>query len=135
MNELYRVERLWWVVADSAADAIEATIGTPHVQVHAARVAAPGAVDPRLYDEPTEPIRPYSSAPDDDAAPEPKWRVGNHQQRNIYRDGEYVGVMFSAETAAAIVQTMNRPPGRPDHLHRGPFVFGFVDEPCGCSDE
>lgn len=35
------------------------------------------------------------------------YRVGNHQPQNVYRDDRYIGVMFSPETAAEVVATMN----------------------------
>jgi hypothetical protein len=35
------------------------------------------------------------------------YRVGNHQPQNVYRDDTYIGVMFSPETAAEVVVTMN----------------------------
>ena len=35
------------------------------------------------------------------------YRVGNHQPQNIYRDDQYIGVMFDPETAAEIVAAMN----------------------------
>lgn len=35
------------------------------------------------------------------------YRVGNHQPQNVYRDDAYIGVMFTAEDAALIVETMN----------------------------
>lgn len=39
--------------------------------------------------------------------PEPVWRVGCRQDRNIYRDNEYAAVAFAPETAAAFVAAMN----------------------------
>jgi len=35
------------------------------------------------------------------------YRVGNHQPQNLYRDDQYIGVMFTAEDAAEVVETMN----------------------------
>lgn len=35
------------------------------------------------------------------------YRVGNHQPQNIYRDDQYIGVMFTAEDAAEVVEAMN----------------------------
>jgi hypothetical protein len=35
------------------------------------------------------------------------YRVGNHQPQNIYRDDQYIGVMFSPIDAAAVVRHLN----------------------------
>ena len=35
------------------------------------------------------------------------YRVGNHQPQNVYRGDQYIGVMFSAEDAASVVQMLN----------------------------
>lgn len=47
---------------------------------------------------------PWTQTPP--AAP-PAYRVGRHQPRNVYRGEEYIGVMFSPEDAAAVVEAMN----------------------------
>jgi len=36
------------------------------------------------------------------------YRVGNHQPQNLYRDDQYIGVMFNPIDAAAIVRHLNR---------------------------
>jgi hypothetical protein len=36
-----------------------------------------------------------------------KYRVGNHQPQNVYRGDQYIGVMFTAEDAASVVQMLN----------------------------
>jgi hypothetical protein len=36
------------------------------------------------------------------------YRVGNHQPQNLYRDDQYIGVMFSPIDAAAVVEHLNR---------------------------
>jgi hypothetical protein len=35
------------------------------------------------------------------------YRVGNHQPQNVYRDDQYIGVMFTAEDAALVVEALN----------------------------
>jgi hypothetical protein len=35
------------------------------------------------------------------------YRVGNHQPQNLYRDDQYIGVMFSPDDAALIVEALN----------------------------
>jgi hypothetical protein len=35
------------------------------------------------------------------------YRVCNHQPQNIYRDDTYIGVMFTAEDAALVVEALN----------------------------
>jgi hypothetical protein len=35
------------------------------------------------------------------------YRVGNHQPQNLYRDDTYIGVMFTAEDAALVVEALN----------------------------
>jgi hypothetical protein len=35
------------------------------------------------------------------------YRVGNHQPQNLYRDDTYIGVMFTAEDAALVVEVLN----------------------------
>jgi hypothetical protein len=35
------------------------------------------------------------------------YRVGNHQPQNLYRDDQYIGVMFTAEDAALVVEALN----------------------------
>lgn len=35
------------------------------------------------------------------------YRVGNHQPQNVYRGEEYIGVMFTAEDAALVVEALN----------------------------
>jgi hypothetical protein len=35
------------------------------------------------------------------------YRVGNHQPQNIYRDDQYIGVMFTPEDAALVVEALN----------------------------
>jgi len=35
------------------------------------------------------------------------YRVGNHQPQNIYRDDQYIGVMFDPENAALVVEALN----------------------------
>jgi hypothetical protein len=35
------------------------------------------------------------------------YRVGNHQPQNVYRNNQYIGVMFSAENAALVVDALN----------------------------
>jgi hypothetical protein len=40
------------------------------------------------------------------------YRVDNHQPQNVYRDDAYIGVMFTAEDAALVVEALNgRAPG------------------------
>lgn len=43
------------------------------------------------------------------------YRVGNHQPQNLYRDDQYIGVMFTAEDAALAVEALNAlpPAGHP----------------------
>lgn len=36
-----------------------------------------------------------------------QYRVGRHQPQNIYRGEQYIGVMFSAVDAAAVVRHLN----------------------------
>lgn len=38
---------------------------------------------------------------------EPVYRVGRHQPQNVYRDDDYIGVMFNPEDAALVVQVLN----------------------------
>lgn len=38
---------------------------------------------------------------------EPLWRVGNHQNQNLYRGDRYEGVLFRAEVAALAVAALN----------------------------
>lgn len=66
------------------------------------------------------------------------YRVGNHQPQNVYRDDQYIGVMFTADDAALVVEaliakepaeeglcgaaygssfTCKRPPHTPDSKH------------------
>ncbi len=35
------------------------------------------------------------------------YRVGNHQPQNVYRDDQYIGVMFTPEDAALVVAALN----------------------------
>jgi hypothetical protein len=35
------------------------------------------------------------------------YRVGNHQPQNLYRDDTYIGVMFTTEDAALVVEALN----------------------------
>lgn len=35
------------------------------------------------------------------------YRVGRHQPQNVYRGEQYIGVMFSPEDAALVVQVLN----------------------------
>jgi hypothetical protein len=35
------------------------------------------------------------------------YRVGHHQPQNVYRDDQYIGVMFTAEDAALVVEALN----------------------------
>jgi hypothetical protein len=35
------------------------------------------------------------------------YRVGRHQQQNVYRHEQYIGVMFSAADAALVVLALN----------------------------
>jgi hypothetical protein len=35
------------------------------------------------------------------------YRVGNHQPQNLYRDDQYIGVMFTAEDAALVVEALH----------------------------
>jgi hypothetical protein len=35
------------------------------------------------------------------------YRTGNHQPQNVYRDDAYIGVMFTAEDAALVVEALN----------------------------
>jgi hypothetical protein len=35
------------------------------------------------------------------------YRTGNHQPQNVYRDDQYIGVMFTAEDAALVVEALN----------------------------
>jgi hypothetical protein len=35
------------------------------------------------------------------------YRLGNHQPQNLYRDDQYIGVMFDPETAAEVIAAMN----------------------------
>lgn len=36
-----------------------------------------------------------------------RYRVGNHQPQNLYRDDTYIGVMFSPVDAAIVVAHLN----------------------------
>jgi hypothetical protein len=47
------------------------------------------------------------------------YRVGRHQPQNIYRDDAYIGVMFTAEDAALVVEALN---GRGDDPEAGPCL-------------
>lgn len=38
---------------------------------------------------------------------EQKYRGGSHQPQNVYRDDQYIGVMFSPEDAALVVAALN----------------------------
>lgn len=51
------------------------------------------------------------------------YRVGNHQPQNVYRDQEYIGVMFTAEDAALAVEALNGTPHTPD----GDYLRGASD--------
>lgn len=71
------------------------------------------------------------------------YRVGNHQPQNLYRDGAYIGVMFTAEDAALVVEAMNshglanatgaellaelRSRGELDDKEDGPYVIARID--------
>jgi hypothetical protein len=35
------------------------------------------------------------------------YRTGNHQPQNVYRDEQYIGVMFTPEDAALVVEALN----------------------------
>lgn len=35
-----------------------------------------------------------------------EYRTGNHQPQNVYRDDRYIGVMFTAEDAALVVEAL-----------------------------
>lgn len=37
-----------------------------------------------------------------------EYRVGNHQPQNVYRDEQYIGVMFSPEDAALVISALNQ---------------------------
>jgi hypothetical protein len=65
------------------------------------------------------------------------YRVGNHQPQNLYRDDTYIGVMFTAEDAALVVEALNG-----DDPEAGPCVgicagcspdCQLVDDSCTCS--
>jgi hypothetical protein len=45
-----------------------------------------------------------------------RYRVGNHQPQNVYRGDAYIGVMFTADDAALIVEALNdrKPTELPD---------------------
>jgi hypothetical protein len=45
------------------------------------------------------------------------YRVGNHQPQNLYRDDQYIGVMFTAEDAALVVEAMEGHTPDVDYLH------------------
>jgi hypothetical protein len=46
------------------------------------------------------------------------YRVGHHQPQNVYRDDAYIGVMFTAEDAALVVEALNGAhPGNPRGYH------------------
>lgn len=55
------------------------------------------------------------------------YRVGNHQPQNVYRDDQYIGVMFTAEDAALVVEALNGqalcPHGHPGAERCGPCSF------------
>lgn len=53
------------------------------------------------------------------------YRVGNHQPQNVYRDQQYIGVMFTAEDAALVVEALNG---------RAEFPT-FLDSPCDPTNE
>lgn len=52
------------------------------------------------------------------------YRTGNHQPQNLYRDDRYIGVMFSAENAALVVEALNET----ERVH-GPALPIVVDAP------
>ena len=54
------------------------------------------------------------------------YRVGNHQPQNIYRDDTYIGVMFTAEDAALVVEALHHV----EQAH-GPALRVVVDS-CTC---
>jgi hypothetical protein len=54
------------------------------------------------------------------------YRTGNHQPQNVYRDDAYIGVMFTAEDAALVVEALNEI----ERVH-GPALPIVVD-PCTC---
>lgn len=35
------------------------------------------------------------------------WRCGRHQPRNLYRNGQYIGVVFDPDDAAYIAEILN----------------------------
>ena len=51
------------------------------------------------------------------------YRVGHHQPQNVYRDNEYIGVMFSEADAALIVEIMNL---------KQPTIEALFDGPDSC---
>jgi hypothetical protein len=55
------------------------------------------------------------------------YRVGNHQPQNVYRGEQYIGVMFTAEDAALVVEALNG-------LHR--YATGVETYACpDCGDD
>lgn len=55
------------------------------------------------------------------------YRVGNHQPQNLYRDDQYIGVMFTAEDAALVVEALHHV----EQAH-GPALRIVVDS-CTCT--
>jgi hypothetical protein len=54
------------------------------------------------------------------------YRTGNHQPQNVYRDDAYIGVMFTAEDAALVVEALNEI----EELRA--IVAKAEEEQCGC---
>lgn len=50
-------------------------------------------------------MRPDRAVPQETQA---RYRVGRHQPQNIYEGDAYIGVMFSPEHAARVVEALNR---------------------------
>lgn len=54
------------------------------------------------------------------------YRVGRHQPQNVYRDDQYIGVMFTAEDAQLVVEALNEI----DELRA--IVAKAEEDQCGC---
>lgn len=70
------------------------------------------------------------------------YRAGNRQPQNVYRGDQYIGVMFTPEDAALVVEALNRQPYATGGVGNGPIdmtrllASGCVIEPadsCTCT--
>jgi hypothetical protein len=57
------------------------------------------------------------------------YRVGNHSPLKVYRDAEDIGVMYTAEDAALVVEALNER-AEVDDLRT--IVAKAEDDQCGC---